>query len=143
MKTFLTRFMNKLEPARFFKFCLVGLSGVGVNVGLFFVLTRFFGIYDLISIASSVEASILSNFALNEIWTFRDRARFARGILRRALKYNLVCIGGLAICYGIYVPFTRLFGMYDLLSLLFGIIGATIWNYCMSLMWAWRYAGAG
>ena len=141
MKTFLSRFINRLEPTRFFKFCLVGLSGVGVNVGVFFVLTRFFGIYDLISLALSVEASILSNFALNEIWTFRDRARSTKGILRRALKYHIICIGGLVICYGVYIPLTRLFHMYDLLSLLFGIAGATIWNYSMSLIWAWRYAG--
>jgi len=138
MKMRLPRVLNRIEPARFLKFCLVGLSGVAANEGLFYTLTRFLGVYDLISLAVSTEASILSNFVLNELWTFRDKAGSAMGILRRMLKYQAICVGGLVISYGIYLLFTRIFQVYDLLSLLFGIIGATVWNYCMSLMWAWK-----
>lgn len=130
------------EASRFLKFCLVGASGVVVNLGLLWILTEIVGFFYLVSAAFSIEASILSNFALNELWTFRDRARSTRGILRRASKFNLISIVGLVINLVILAALTELLGMHYMISALFGIAGAMLWNYTMSAMWTWRYAGA-
>ena len=61
---------------RFVQFCLVGLSGVVVNMGVFWFFTRIVGLsepYDLVALILGIIASIFSNFVLNDIWTFRDR----------------------------------------------------------------------
>ncbi len=131
------------EVSRLMKFCLVGASGVVVNLGLLWILTEFVGLFYLVSAAVSVEVSILSNFALNELWTFRDRARSAKGALKRVAKFNLICVGGLMINLVILGAMTELFGVYYMISALFGIAAAVLWNYVMSTMWAWKYAGAG
>lgn len=127
------------EASRFLKFCLVGASGVVVNLGLLWILTEIVGFFYLVSAAFSIEASILSNFALNELWTFKDRANSTRGILRRALKFNMICVIGLMINLAILAALTELLGVYYMVSALFGIAAATLWNYMMSAMWTWKY----
>jgi dolichol-phosphate mannosyltransferase len=128
-----------MEPKRFLKFCIVGLSGVGVNIGLLWLLTEFFGLFYLVSAVFSVEASIISNFILNELWTFRDRVtrRSARALLKRMVKFNLTCAVGAAINILVLAALTELLGLYYIVSALFGIGAATLWNYGMSITWTW------
>src|SRR6267143_5243224 len=56
----------------FIKFNIVGLTGVFVNEGLLIALQSV-GVYVLTASAVAIEVSILSNFILNDFWTFRDR----------------------------------------------------------------------
>ena len=68
---------NKNSPAyaeihRAVKFMVVGFTGVVVNVGFLFFLTERFGLYYLLSGLIGIEASIISNFFLNDLWTFGD-----------------------------------------------------------------------
>jgi len=127
------------ELKRFLSFCAVGLSGVLVNMGLLWFLTEVTGLLYLISAVISIEAAIISNFALNSRLTFRDR--YGKGIvpnLRRLLKFNLVSLGGLAINLGVLWLLTDIAGVYYLLSNLAGIATATLWNYVLSTWWTWR-----
>ncbi|KXB03763.1 hypothetical protein AKJ35_00400 [candidate division MSBL1 archaeon SCGC-AAA833F18] len=131
---------EKLETKRFLKFCMVGLSGVGVNLGLLWILTDHFGIYYLVSAVFSVETSILTNFTLNELWTFSDRVtnRSTRPLLGRLTKFNLISAGGLVINITILWAFTEFLGFYYLISALFGIAGATLWNYFANASVTWK-----
>ena len=131
------------ETSRFLKFCLVGASVIGVNLGLLWILTEMVGFFYLISASFSIEISILSNFALNELWTFRDRVGSTKEILKRALKFNMICVVGLMVNLVILATMTELLGIHYMISALFGIAGAMLWNYVMSAMWTWRYAGGG
>ncbi len=127
------------EIRRFFKFCLVGTSGVFVNMGLLWLLTETAGFYYLISAIFAIEASIISNFTLNELWTFRDRrGGTARSVLARALKFNLVSAAGVGINLTILYGLTEAFGLYYLASNLIGIAAATLWNFGLSYLWTWH-----
>lgn len=57
----------------FIKFALTGLSGVFVNLGSFQFLLNL-GVHKLLASPVAIELSIISNFLLNNYWTFRDRA---------------------------------------------------------------------
>ncbi|MFC1900549.1 glycosyltransferase, partial [Chloroflexota bacterium] len=86
------------ELMRFVKFCLVGISGVLVNIGLLWLLTDVIGLFYLLSAAISIETSIVTNFLLNDYYTFSDRnSPETESFLRRLLKYNLVALAGLGI----------------------------------------------
>lgn len=127
------------EILRFLKFCLVGGSGVGVQFGVYWLLTRIAGSPDLIALILSTEASILSNFTLNDLWTFRDRRiGLVKATLIRCLKFHLISLGVVAIYYAGFYPLTRFLGMYDLLALGIVIIIGVIWNFSMNLLWTWR-----
>lgn len=127
------------ELRRFIQFCLVGLSGVGVNMGVFWLLTRAAGLYDLVTLILSITAATLSNFALNDVWTFRDR-RIGRikNILARALKFNLVSVGAITLYYAVYTSLTRFSEIYDLAALAVAIGVGLAWNFSMNVLWTWR-----
>ncbi len=127
------------ELARFLKFCAVGFSGVFVNIGILWALTEFAGLYYLLSAAVSIEVSIISNFVLNDYFTFKDR-RWGQGksFPRRLLKFNLVSLAGVGINLGVLLVLTEAAGLYYLLSQLCGIVVATMWNYLVNSIWTWR-----
>ncbi len=130
---------RKGELLRFVKFCLVGFSGVLVNMGLLWLLTEFAGLFYLLSAAISIETSILTNFTLNDYFTFRDRrSPTLKSFLSRLVKFNLVSLAGLALNMGVLWLFTEVLGIYYLLSNLFGIVLATLWNYLVNTWWTWR-----
>ena len=130
---------RKGELGRFARFCLVGLSGVVVNIGLLWLLTEFAGLFYLVSAAISIEASIISNFTLNSYFTFADRGTpGVRSFISRLLKFNMVSLAGLAVNMVVLGLFTEVLGLYYLVSNLFGIAVATLWNYLANNWWTWR-----
>jgi dolichol-phosphate mannosyltransferase len=126
------------EGETFLKFCAVGFSGVIVNMGLLWLLTELAGLYYLVSAAFSIETSILSNFTLNELWTFRDRGEASlASILRRALRFNMVSLTALVINLAILWGLTQALGINYHISSLIGIGGATLWNFGVNNHWTW------
>jgi len=139
------------ELARFVKFCIVGLSGVGVNYGLYWLLTRFAGFAPLdntagggilsgnLAMAISIETSIITNFILNNYFTFADRnVRGVWAFIKRLINFNLICIIGGLIQIGVANLFAVTFGVYDLIAVPIGIIVATLWNFLLNNWWTWR-----
>lgn len=128
------------EVNRFIRFCVVGMSGVVVNMGILWFLTDIIGMFYLVSSVVAVECAILSNFTWNELWTFRDRRQPGfLSLLMRIGKFNVVSAGGLVINISILGALTGLLGVYYLLANLFGIAGALLWNFGMNTKWTWRY----
>src|SRR5262245_15882434 len=73
---------------RFSRFFAVGASGVLVNMGVLILLTESFGVPYAISSLLAIELSILSNFLLNNAWTWADRR--SNPFVERLFKYHLV-----------------------------------------------------
>jgi len=138
------------EAARFLKFCLVGASGVVVNFGLYLLLTRFAGFTPIsdtssgilsgnIALTISIETSIITNFILNNFFTFSDRnTGGAGGFLRRLLRFNLICVLGGLIQIGVANLLAVVLGIADLAAVLIGIIVAFFWNYLLNNSLTWR-----
>ena len=133
------------EIARFAKFMIVGGSGVIVNEGARFLLTRFAGLTyprDAIAVPIGIEASIVTNFLLNYYFTFADCRSKGIGIfLGRLIKFNLVSLLGAGVQYGIYLGLTRGAGWdapYDILANLIGIAVAMLWNFFANNWLTWK-----
>jgi len=138
------------ELWRFIKFCLVGASGVIVNYGLYWLLTRVAGFTPLddttsgglisgnLAMAISIETSIITNFLLNDYFTFRDRRTPGAGSLLRLLKFNVICLIGGLIQIGVANLLTISLGVYDLVSIIIAIIVATLWNYLLNQRLTWK-----
>jgi dolichol-phosphate mannosyltransferase len=135
------------ELVRFLKFCLVGASGVLVNQGLLWLLTQDVGLRSGLRLslpsAIAIECSILSNFTLNDFFTFPDRRLQGwKSFLMRLGRFNMVSLPGLAINMGILLLLTNQFGgeEYYLLFMfnLCGIAVAMLWNYLVNSWWTWK-----
>jgi dolichol-phosphate mannosyltransferase len=132
------------ELKRFVKFSSVGGSGVFVNMGMLALLTSA-GLGYLQGGVFAVETAIVTNFLLNEFWSFSDFSKKRPGIVRRIirfLKFNLFCAGGAVINLAVLWTLTEYVGVHYLISNLFGIGAATVWNYGMNANVTWESARA-
>lgn len=123
------------------KFCFVGLSGVLVNVGSLYLFTEYIGLYYIISSLVAIEISILSNFLLNDYWTFKlkDKAdKYTQNRFKRFFSFQCISIVGLIINIGILYFLTNFFGIYYLVSNLIGIVIVFFWNYLMNTQVTWK-----
>ena len=83
---------------RFLKFVIVGASGVPVNLGIVYLATLALcsalgeGLRDALAYVAGIALSILTNFLLNNAWTWADRTAGddRAGFFRRLLKFYLV-----------------------------------------------------
>ncbi|MDD4874080.1 MAG: GtrA family protein, partial [Dehalococcoidales bacterium] len=139
------------ELLRFIKFAIVGGSGVIVNYGLYWILTRFAGFTPIddaamggilsgnLAMLMGIETSIITNFTLNNFFTFSDRNTQGIGaFFKRLINFNLICLVGGLIQIGVANLFAVVFGFYDLLSVLIGIGVAFLWNYLVNNFWTWK-----
>jgi len=125
-----------LNEFRVLKFMAVGVSGIFVNEGMLWLLYYRIGIPLEASAALGIESSILSNFFLNSIFTFKGRREESLPV--RILKYHLSTAVGVLVNYATLIFLTKVFGIEALLSNLIGIFLGFIFNYTLSEHFVWK-----
>jgi len=133
--------IHKLPPSllRFVKFCLVGGSGVIVDMTVLYLLAdpSRMGWNITLSKICAAEIAMINNFTWNELWTFRP-SDSRKGIFRRFLVFNAICGVGIALAVLLLHLFHTWLGWNLYLSNLFAIILVTVWNYQSNLRFTWR-----
>jgi len=124
------------SAGRFWKFTLVGASGVLVNMLTFAALVTLVNANQVIAWMFGVGLSILSNFLLNSAFTWRDVRHASRihFFLRGALAYP-VAIVGIGANFAVFYSLLKYVSGDFPLSLLFnflGIVAATSVNFALS-----------
>ncbi|HEY9889312.1 MAG TPA: glycosyltransferase family 2 protein [Candidatus Obscuribacterales bacterium] len=130
-----------IPVGRFLRFAVVGFSGVFVDYGVFYLLFSQGGLGLTTSNILSAEVAIINNFLWNDAWTFADFAQQQRGWqsrLRRFLKFNLICLVGLAMNTAIVNALFNAFGMNAYLAKFIAIAIVTLWNFGVNLKLSWR-----
>jgi dolichol-phosphate mannosyltransferase len=132
-----------LPRSRFFKFCVVGGSGVLVDMAVLFLLSdpRMLGLGLTRSKLAAGEIAIFTNFLLNDLWTFGDSARLQPGggaRLRRFLGFNAICSAGLLLNVVILNLLFNFGHMNRYVANGVAILVVTAWNYWLNrkLNWA-------
>ncbi len=137
----LVRLRFSLGPiARFFRFGLVGFSGVFVDLGVFYLLrSQDVGLTS--SAAISGELAIINNFLWNDFWTFGDISSLQPGKrqrIKRLLKFNIICLAGLALNVLIVNFLFNILGINVYVANLIAIAAVTVWNFWLNLKLSWR-----
>jgi dolichol-phosphate mannosyltransferase len=126
------------EFLRFFKFIAVGISGTLVNLGVLRLVTAFTVWHEYVQLIPGIEVSIITNFLLNDFFTFADRRTGRKlSFFGRMLKYNLIALAGAFVNWGVAALLVNA-GVNIYLSDFIGIVFAFLWNYFFSTIWAWK-----
>jgi len=121
-----------------FKFGLVGISGIVVNMCVLWYLTEMAGFYYLVSSLFAIELSIINNFIWNDKWTFRSGISYnLSNWQHRLVSFHAVSAGGLVINLGILYLLTSIGGIYYLISNIIGILVGFGWNFIMNRRVTW------
>ncbi len=135
---------NRNAPAReewvtIIKFGLVGLTGIVVNEGILIGLKEYARFSIPAASVVAIELSILSNFFLNDLWTFRsDRDRVIAGRGRRLLSFQFVSVGGAIINFAILNALAFLVGVDYRVANIIGILVAFAWNFFVNRNLTWK-----
>ncbi len=121
---------------RFVRFGVVGGVGAVLNTALLYLLVHFGRWTYVPAAAVATEAAILSNFVFNDRWTFHD-ARGRSPWPRRAVLYNTVALGGLAVSLVALALLTATLHVHYLVANLIAISAATLWNYTVNARFTW------
>jgi dolichol-phosphate mannosyltransferase len=126
------------EAARFLKFCIVGGSGVLVNLGTLFLLVEFFHFGKNSGWAAAVILSIFTNYFLNSIFTYGDKKSETRNeSMRRVTIYYAISFFTMIFNFLVYKSLMN-FGVYYIFSAFVGILAATILNFVLVTKLVWR-----
>lgn len=134
---------NHPRVKQFVKFCLVGGSGVLVDMALLHFLARQCNWDVSLAKLGAAEAAMLNNFFWNKAWTFRrEAAGSSASVFGRLLRFHLICgIGiGLAVLL-LHLFYTRL-GLSLLVANGIAIVLVTTWNFWMNALFNWRRGNA-
>lgn len=117
---------------RALKFAVVGGAGVVINTSALYAFSRWARLPLVLASALAVELAVISNYLLNDTWTFAVRAPS----LRRFAKFNAAALLGLALNVLSVWLLTGL-GLYFLAADLVGIAAGFAANYALSVRWVW------
>jgi len=105
-------FFYMFGHSNFIKFFIVGVIGFFVDIGILYLLVNklhFPAKKVWIAQMISAEAAIISNFILNNFWSFSDK-KISNNLLWSFLKFNLISSGSIAIqSFGLQIS-VNLFG---------------------------------
>ena len=156
--SFLRRFFGeflKPEQLRFLRFAIVGVSGVLVNELVLWLTQEYFltGVTGKLipweGVAWNAKlawggflgwaVSVLTNFVLNDRWTWGDRTKGrALHFLRRMFRYYLVASAAGLVQFGLLLVLTDQAGLHYLISNLVGIVAGLIINFVLNNIWTFR-----
>lgn len=136
-----------LPASRFFKFAVVGASGVVVDMAVLFLLSdpRALGLGLTRSKLAAAELAILNNFLWNDAWTFRDMVKTRHNWLhklRRFAKFNIVCGIGLVLNVVLLNVMFNVLHMNRYAANLIAIGVVTAWNFWVNSKVSWSGTGA-
>ena len=135
--------MYLLQSSSFFRFCVVGLSGVVIDMSLLYLLSdpKMFGWGLTRSKILAAEAALINNFIWNDVWTFAEVSRHQNHIgqrLKRFLKFNAICALGLILNVLILNFEFNALHMNRYVANLLAIMIVTVWNYMTNWKLNWR-----
>lgn len=126
------------QKIRFIKFCIVGGSGMVVNLGILFILVEYARLSQNASWLIAVLLSILSNFVLNNSYTYRDRKSTSqKETMQRAFSYYQTSLLVMIFNFVIYKA-TMSLGFQYMVAAFLGIVFSTFFNFILANKLVWR-----
>lgn len=120
---------------RIARFGMVGASGVIVNLGVLWLLVERAGWHYAIAAAIAIESSILSNFLLNDRFTFHDRR--SGGRLGRLARFNGVSLAAMVLNLTVLLFLAEILRVHYLFAEAVAIVAAFTANYSGNLKWTY------
>ena len=119
------------------KYFLVGGIGIGVNLGLLYVLTDFLGIWYILSQGIAIAIAITNNFFLHRYWTFKNEIVEPK-TLERYTKFFIVSVTGMGIQLGLTFMLVENYALYYLYAAILSIVAVGAFNYLLNRKWTFE-----
>jgi dolichol-phosphate mannosyltransferase len=132
----LDKLLGQLVPVRFIAFALVGSIGIVIHLA---VITMLFVGLKVSFLPSQIGASLIAmttNFALNNVFTYRDVRLRGWQWLRGWTAFIISCSIGIVSNLGVAVYLFNNGARWKFAALA-GIIVGAVWNYATTMVYTW------
>jgi dolichol-phosphate mannosyltransferase len=120
------------------RYVAVGGAGVLLGTAVLWFLTDRVHLFYLASASLAALGVVISDFLLNNTWTFANRRSTKKLSLKRRLTKHITSKAvGFVISFIVLAFFTQVIGLHYLFSNLFAICASFTWNYTASSRWVW------
>jgi putative flippase GtrA len=127
--------IDNLLLLKFVKFCVVGLSGMGVDFGTTWILKEKVRINKYIANSTGFILAATSNYVWNRVWTFQSENK---QIFREYSLFILISVAGLGINNFIIFLLNDKMKINFYISKLFAVGVVTLWNFLMNYLITFR-----
>jgi len=133
----LDKLIGHIVPVRFVAFTLVGGFGVIVHMLIVWFMLSSMGIDFTIAQTTATLIAMTSNYAMNNILTYRDMRLTGWGWIKGWISFTLACsvgaLGNIGIAAYIFAQDTTW-----VLASLSGIVVGAVWNYAVTSVYTWK-----
>lgn len=131
------KLIGRWVPTRFVLYCLVGVFGLALHLGVLWLLYRWLGYSFDTALIVAITVALIANYFVNNIFTYRERRLRGWGFIVGLFIYAIACsIGNLSnyalskllVDRGVWWPLAGVSGL---------AIGS-VWNFAVSSVFTWR-----
>ena len=128
----------KFPTKRFTKFAIVGTAGLGIGLATIYLSVEYLKIAKTYAWFISTAVTILFNFILNNLFTWRDRkSEEVKKTSKRLGLYYIFNTISVVVNYAVYRIFLG-FDVFYILAALAGVVVATGLNFFWADRFVWR-----
>ncbi|MEY4762934.1 MAG: hypothetical protein RLZZ200_2790 [Pseudomonadota bacterium] len=128
---------RNVVSARFLKYAIVGLTGVAVQYGSFYLLwSRFMGAEA--GTFTAIATAAISNYVANNLWTFSERRHRSLQDLTRGFGLFVAISACGAFINQSVTWYLEHLGTQLSAAMVAGIVASTVWNYFLNLDLTWK-----
>lgn len=130
--------IHEMVHGSFGKFIVVGTIGFVINTAVLEGMVLF-GFHPAVGSLVGAEFAIISNFILNNRWTFKDRKISGQRQIMKFIQFNTASVGAILIQAGTVFAGTVFFGIHTYrIFYILGLSIGLIWNYAMYSKVIWK-----
>ena len=118
------------------KFMVVGTLGTFVNLAFLYLFTDIFKIYYIISEIIAFFISVIHNYLLNKIWTFKEE--FKEQLINKYFRYTTICLISLLSNLSMLFILVEFYHIWYIYAEILATGGSSLINFLGSLLWTFR-----
>lgn len=126
-----------LRNPEIYKFLTVGIASAISTLSLTVFFTSILGIFYVLSVAISLESTLLWSYFVHDRWTFNNIQKTTSNRIR-FIKYNLMALIGIVVNISILVFFTTQLHLHYAVSETLAIIISFFFNYLIHKKISWK-----
>jgi dolichol-phosphate mannosyltransferase len=130
------KLIGRYVPVRFLAFAAIGAAGIGVHLTVLTLAYRFERIDFVAAQALAVAVSMVFNYSVNNVLTYRDRRRRGFRWLTGLASFVAVCSVGAAANVGVAAYLFKSKAEW-VLAAIAGVIVGAVWNYAVTSLYTW------
>lgn len=144
--------LSEIIHHRIFKFAVVGGIGALIQLSSLYVLFNLLGLPYQLAFFLAIELAVVSNFTINNIWTFSDRKLKLSQMPSKFVQFNLASAGSILIQQAIALIGQFVIGLFLLFtvpiinftvgtSMVYAVVGILIgmfWNFFAYNTFIWK-----